>query len=102
MLSRLVLEYLPIYLSDGDKAAKDCFTNNEYSARESDTVTGNKELMRHRQFNLDGVVIEMAKHLKIGVADDPSRTIRVHFGVLQQDKKIAIGHCGTHLPLPER
>ncbi len=44
----------------------------------------------------------MLKHLKVGVADDPKSTIRVHFEVDQASRRVLIGHCGKHLPLPGR
>lgn len=102
MLNRLVTEYLPAYMQGGDTAARSTFTNNEFSARESETVTNNKQYSAYRKFDFDGQEIEMLKHLKVGVADDPTATIRVHFEVDQGSKRVVIGHCGKHLPLPGR
>ncbi|PMR73617.1 hypothetical protein C1H69_16755 [Billgrantia endophytica] len=102
MLSRLVTEYLPAYMQGGDAAARSTFTNNEFAARESDTVVNNKQYLAYRVFDVDGREVEMLKHLKVGVADDPKSTIRVHFEVDQKSKRVIIGHCGTHLPLPGR
>ena len=102
MLHRLVSEYLPGYLESGDATARNVFTNNEFAARESDTVTKNKDYMKYRHFDYNGEELEMSKHLKVGVADDATQTIRVHFEVVQEEGKIVIGHCGRHLPLPGR
>lgn len=102
MLNRLVIEYLPAYLRGGDSAARTTFTTNEFAARESDTVTNNKQMMAYRRFDVDGQEVEMLKHLKVGVADDPTSTIRIHFEVDQQSRRVVIGHCGPHLPLPGR
>lgn len=102
MLHRLIKEYLPKFLEEGDSSARKIFTSNEYSARESDTVKNNDSYMRYRRFTLDGKEIEMCKHLKIGVADNSQETIRVHFEVVQDSRNVVIGHCGEHLPLPGR
>ena len=102
MLRRLVSEYLPQYLESGDVTARNVFTNNEFAARESDTVIKNKDYMKYRNFDYNGEGLEMSKHLKVGVADDPAQTIRVHFEVVKEEGKIVIGHCGSHLPLPGR
>lgn len=102
MLNRLVTEYLPAYLRGGDIEARSTFTTKEFASRESDTVTNNKQMMAYRKFEVDGQEVEMLKHLKVGVADDPKSTIRVHFEVDQQSKRVVIGHCGLHLPLPGR
>ena len=40
----------------------------------------------------------MLKHLKIGIKDSLSETLRVHFEWLADEKRIVIGHCGGHLP----
>ncbi len=102
MLNRLVTEYLPAYLKGGDTDARATFTNNEFSARESDTVANNKQYLGYRKFDVDGREVEMLKHLKVGVADDPKSTIRVHFEIDQASERVLIGHCGKHLPLPGR
>ncbi|MCZ2407004.1 MAG: hypothetical protein LC097_09775 [Burkholderiales bacterium] len=102
ILRRLVTEYLPAYMQGGDIAARSAFTNNEFAARESDTVANNKKYLAYRVFDVDGREVEMLKHLKVGVADDPKSTIRVHFEVDINSNRVIIGHCGMHLPLPGR
>jgi len=42
----------------------------------------------------------MLKHLKIGVADDQTKTIRTHFHWDGERERIVIGYCGTHLSVP--
>ena len=100
MLNRLVTEYLPKFLDGGDTLARTTFTNNEFAARESDTVVNSKHYRAYRKFSFESSEIEMLKHLKVGVADNPKSTIRVHFEVDQINKRLLIGHCGIHLPLP--
>lgn len=102
MLNRLVTEYLPKFMSGGDTEARSTFTNNEFASRESDTVVNSKQFLAYRVFSVDGVEVQMLKHLKVGVADDPTSTVRVHFEIDQDRRRVIIGHCGTHLPLPGR
>jgi len=96
MLRRLVTEYRKRLLEAGDSEARKVFTNNEYAARESETVMGNKSMRRQRTFEYDGKSIEMFRHLKIGVDDDLAKTIRVHFHWDPEREIIVIGHCGPH------
>ena len=42
----------------------------------------------------------MWQHLKIGVKDSLSRTLRIHFFWDPGAGKVVIGHCGKHLPIP--
>ena len=57
----------------------------------------NKAMCRQRTFDYVGTQVEMFRHLKIGVDDDPTRTIRVHFHWDGDRQKIVIGYCGEHL-----
>lgn len=100
MLRRLVTEYLHRFCAGGDNEARTVFTSSEYAAQESETVTRSAKHMRFREFSVDGESVVMVRHLKIGVADDPKTTIRVHFHVDTAGKRVLIGHCGRHLPLP--
>lgn len=40
----------------------------------------------------------MERHLKIGVANNRSTTLRVYFLWDAEDEKCVIGRCGEHLP----
>ena len=60
---------------------------------------GNKALRRQREFVYQGKPVEMLRHLKIGVGDDVTKTIRVHFHWDAEREKIVIGYCGEHLRL---
>ena len=79
MLRRLVTEYRSKVLEDGDSEARKVFGKNEYAAKESETVMANRAMRRQRTFEYEGQRVEMFRHLKIGVGDDTTRTIRVHF-----------------------
>ena len=59
-------------------------------------------MRRERAFNYEGETVEMFRHLKIGVGDDATRTIRVHFHWDADREKIVIGYCGEHLSVSSR
>ena len=99
LLVRLVTVYRAALLGKGDSEARKVFRKSEFAAKESETVMGSPALRRARQFEYQGVLVEMFRHLKIGVADDLVRTIRVHFHWDNQREKIIIGYCGRHLPV---
>jgi hypothetical protein len=99
LLIRLVTEYRDRLQSEGDNAARQVFTPSEFAATESETILKSKELMRVRTFEYLGRPIPMSRHLKIGVADDVTKTIRVHFHWDSDSARIVIGYCGSHLPI---
>ena len=100
LLLRLATEYRDRLQSEGDNSARQVFTPSEFAATESDSILASKEMMRSRTFEHQGTAIAMPRHLKIGVADDISKTIRVHFHWDADSGKIVIGYCGPHLPVP--
>lgn len=71
------------------------FFGASYAAKESDTLS--KAGRRRRTFEYTGENIEMEKHLKVGVADNRTDTLRIHFEWLAAERRIVIGHCGGHL-----
>ena len=100
LLLRLVTTYRDTLLESGDAKARNVFGKGEYAATESDQVRTNRDARRHRTFVYDGREVEMLRHLKIGVVDDTTRTIRIHFHWDPDREKIVIGYCGKHLPVP--
>ena len=83
-----------LFAGEGDVTARRCF-GASYAAKESETlsVSGRKR----RTFEVDGQDFLMEKHLKIGVADNKSETLRVHFEWLADRRIIVVGYCGGHL-----
>ena len=79
---------------EGDVTARQCFGAG-YAAKESDTLSTAGR--RRRTFSYRDQEILMEKHLKIGVADNKTETLRVHFEWIGDTKLIIIGHCGGHL-----
>ena len=99
LLNRFVTTFRSALLEGGDNQARNVFGKGEYAANESETVMNSKTLKRKRIFEYEGKPVKMFRHLKIGVADDVAKTIRVHFHWDPDRQKLAIGHCGGHLPL---
>ncbi len=100
LMQRLVTKYREGLKGAGDSKAKHVFGRSEFAARESDTVMGSPSFRRYRYFRYEGARVPMYRHLKIGVADDVTQTIRVHFHWDAEREKIVIGYCGPHLPVP--
>lgn len=100
LLVRLMNGYRTGLLAGGDSKAREVFGRGEYAAKESESVMANPDLRRYRTFEYDGAQVEMFRHLKSGIADDSTQTIRVHFHWDGVRRKVVIGHCGEHLPVP--
>jgi hypothetical protein len=99
MLNKLATSFVDKMLEGGDDRARRCFANSEYAATESEGTQNNKDMRKRRVFVYKGRNVEMWRHLKIGVADDKRKSIRVHFEWMADEEKIVIGHCGAHLPV---
>lgn len=80
-----------------DAEARKVF-GSAFAAKESERVEAHKGARNRRTFEYRGEKYEMMKHLKIGVKDSASETIRVHFEWLPESKLLLIGHCGAHIP----
>jgi hypothetical protein len=102
LLRRLVGAYRATLLEGGDAEARAVFGRKEYAAKESETVMANKAMRRQRTFEYEGEQIEMFRHLKIGIDDDTTKTIWVHFHWDSTRSKIVIGYCGEHLSVSSR
>jgi hypothetical protein len=79
----------------GDQHAKSAVGNNAYAQNEGQALTS--EGRRRRTFSYRGRDFTMEKHLKIGVKDSSTETLRVHFEWMADEKRLVIGHCGKHL-----
>ena len=98
LLRKLATQYWEaLQQSKGDSQARAIFGDN-YAAKESQTVESNKRAKEARTFTYDSQAVVMLKHLKIGIKDSLSETLRVHFEWMAKEKRIVIGHCGGHLP----
>lgn len=98
LLYSLATDYW-IALSNGlpDQEARKVF-GAAYAPKESQVVSSNKGAKRRRTFSYAGGTHVMERHLKIGVKDSATETIRVHFEWFADRKRIVIGHCGPHIP----
>ncbi len=95
LLWKLINDYWTELNKGGGDRAKEIFGNSAYAQNEGDTLSN--EGKRRRAFNFGGRELIMLKHLKIGVKDSVSETLRIHFEWLADENKIIIGHCGKHL-----
>jgi hypothetical protein len=99
LLWKLVKEYWPRLVSgQGDTDARAIF-GDDFAAQESEVTANNRHARQKREFDYNGQSLLMLKHLRIGVKESPTETIRVHFAWVSEERKIVIGHCGPHLPL---
>lgn len=99
VLLKLVTEYwTELQMGHGDADARRVL-GDYYAAQESETVANTPRLRRARTFAYEGRSLYMSQHLKIGVKDGVSETIRVHFAWDEPTRMIVIGHCGEHLPI---
>lgn len=98
LINTLLGDYLDaLTAGQPDTEARQLF-GKSYSAKESETVTKNPALRRHREFKVNNEIVFMNQHLIIGKAISIQETLRLHFKVI--NNKVYIGHCGEHLPLP--
>ena len=97
LLWRLATEYPALMRSgNGHRAScDDLFGGDAYAAQDHDS---SDYCRRARTFHYAGKAIYMPEHLKIGKSFDPNETLRIHFKWLNDEGKVAIGHCGKHLP----
>ncbi len=79
----------------GDQHAKSVFGHNAYAQNESQALSNDGK--RRRTFAYRGRDFLMEKHLKIGVKDSASETLRIHFEWLADEKRLIVGYCGKHL-----
>ncbi|SCX36014.1 hypothetical protein DSM25559_5280 [Agrobacterium rosae] len=77
-----------------DQQARAAF-GNAYAAKEAETLSKNGRDLRTFRYRNEDVLME--RHLKIGVKDSLSETLRIHFEWYPDEQKIVIGHCGRHL-----
>ncbi|MDI5832561.1 hypothetical protein OCF84_21430 (plasmid) [Shewanella xiamenensis] len=70
-----------------------------YRANESDTTLQNASLRARREFSFHGEKKLFTRHLTIGGAHDPRKTVQVYFGF--EGATLQIAYVGEHLPLSE-
>ena len=100
LLMRLATSYYEAMVEGGDVQARRVFTVSEYAGKESETIMNSRALMKARTWSYQNREIPMVRHLKIGVSTDTSLSIRVYFEYLPDLKRIVIGWCGEHRPVP--
>lgn len=79
----------------GDQHAKGAFGHNAYAQNEGQALSN--EGKRRRTFTYRDRDFLMEKHLKIGIKDSATETLRIHFEWLAEEKRLVVGYCGKHL-----
>jgi hypothetical protein len=79
----------------GDQHAKQLFGHDGFAQNEGQALSNAGK--RRRTFIYRNQEFSMEKHLKIGVKDSLSDTLRVHFEWVATEQKLLVGHCGKHL-----
>lgn len=96
LLWKLATEYWEALVNGkGDVEARNIF-GNHYAANEGEAEK-NARARQLRTFEYHDELVEMMRHLKIGVKDSVAETWRTYFYWDAGDRKIVIGHCGCHL-----
>lgn len=96
LLWKLVTEYWEALVNGkGDLEARNIF-GNRYAANEGE-AENNARARQLRTFEYRDELVEMMRHLKIGVKESVAETWRTYFYWDADEKKIVIGHCGCHL-----
>jgi hypothetical protein len=98
LLLRLGGPYFDAAFGLSKDSPESVFSNAEYSAHESDTVnsTHDRGIRSVRTAVWNGRTIPLERHLRIGVANDASKSIRCYFEIVRDAKRILIGYCGPH------
>ena len=98
LLSKLCTDYYDAMVEGlGDREGAAIFGKSGFAARESETVENNKRARELRRFTYKGEIVEMVRHLKIGVKPSVAETFRAHFLWDSDARRIVLGHCGKHL-----
>lgn len=96
LLQKLATSYFDaLAQGKGDTEAGNIF-GESFAATESESTKKNKRAIKERTFLWDGKPITMWSHIKIGVKESVSETIRVHFEWAADNRLIVIGWCGEH------
>lgn len=90
--------YLAIIGGTPDSIAKDII-GQCYRANESNTTMQNATLRARREFSFNGEKKLFMRHLTIGSAHDPRKTVQVYFDIVGNTLQMA--YVGEHLPLAE-
>ena len=94
LLWDLAFKFWPAINQDSDLAGKRLL-GEKYAQNEGNALTATGK--RRRTFKYKEQEILMEKHLKFGVKDSISETLRIYFEWIGDEKLIVIGHCGKHL-----
>ena len=95
LLWKLVTEYWSMQASGRRDINPRSVFGEAYSPMNPEQL--DKKTRKLLTFNHNGRIIETMKHLRIGVRESPSVTLRIYFEWDAESRSIVIGHCGEHL-----
>lgn len=97
LIVRLATSYYEAILNGGgDTEARKVFGAKEFAAKEASLSNKGRDL---RTFTWAGKDVVMESHLKVGTKASDAKCLRVHFLWDPDQKRIVVGHCGSHLDL---
>ena len=88
-------------LEEGTGSYEDILKATGLDIADSDSDTAQRAYPRvFKTRNEQGKQVkrEMLRHIKLGVSQNPKRTMRIHYEAVRKNRKILIGYCGKHLP----
>jgi len=88
-------------LEEGTGSYDDVLKKTGLDIAESDSYTARNahpRMFKTRNEQGKQVKTEMLRHVKLGVSQNPKRTMRIHYEAVRANHKVLIGYCGKHLP----
>ena len=88
-------------LEEGTGSYEDVLRKRGLDVADSDSDTAHHAYPRlFKTRNEQGHLVkrEMLRHVKLGVSQNPKRTMRIHYEAVRANHKVLIGYCGKHLP----
>ena len=89
-------------LEEGTGSYEDALSKTGLDIADSDSDTAHQaypRVFKTRNDQGKQVKREMLRHVKLGVSQNPKRTMRIHYEAVRANRKILIGYCGKHLPI---
>ena len=89
-------------LEEGTGSYEDVLRKRGLDIADSDSDTAHQaypRVFKTRNGKGNQVKREMLRHVKLGVSQNPKRTMRIHYEAVRANRKILIGYCGKHLPI---
>ena len=95
LVGKFVTAYYEVLKSGRPEGEAKMVLGSKYAATESEVMGKRGEDLR--TFTYRGERVTMLRHLKIGVGEQTSNCLRIHFHWDSQRSLLVVGHCGKHL-----